>query len=144
MKYLKKLAINARIPTVKLANDLNVTTKTIKSCIKRMVDEKIVTSFSTIGDGTKIGYKNYKLEINLKDYDKKHEIIKYIQKNPNILVISETFGRGVDLDFGFALKDQTQLLDIINDLSSKFPETIKNFRYFSIIKYHKYNLIPFK
>jgi len=143
-EILRKLAVNARIPTVKLANDLNVTTATIKSRIKRLIDEKVVGNFGVSIDLLKIGYKIYNIEINLKDYDKKYEIIEYIHKNQNISEIDETFGRGVDLEFEFALKDVTQLQDIINDLSQRFPEAIKNFRYYHHEKIHKYNLIPFK
>jgi len=143
-KILRKLALNARIPTVELAHDLNVTTATIKNRIKRLIDEKIISNFSAFIDAPKAGYWLYKVEINLKDYEKKHEILDYIKKNQNINLITESFGRGVDLDFGFFLKNITQLHDIINDLSSKFPETIKNFRYFCTIKQHKYNLLPFK
>jgi len=143
-EILKKLAVNARITTVKLAHDLNVTTATVKSRIKRMIDEKIISNFSAFIDTTKIGAYFYKVEINLKDYEKKHEIIAYIKKNKNISLVTESFGRGVDLDFGFFLQNMTQLQDIINDLSSKFPETIKNFKYFCTVKQHKYNLMPFK
>jgi DNA-binding Lrp family transcriptional regulator len=143
-EILKKLAVNARIPTVQLAHDLNVRSATIKNRIKRLIDEKIISNFSAFVDSPKIGYWQYKIEINLKDYDKKHEIIAYIKKNKNIILITESFGRGVDLDFGFFLQNMTQLQDIINDLSSKFPETIKNFRYSCTIKQHKYNLMPFK
>jgi len=143
-EILRKLAVNARIPTVELAHDLNVTSATVKNRIKRLIDEKIISNFSTLIDTPKVGYWQYKVEINLKDYDKKHDILDYIKKNQNINLITESFGRGVDLDFGFVLKDITQLHDIINDLSSKFPETIKNYRYFCTIKQHKYNLMPFK
>ena len=141
---LQNLAVNARIPTVKLANDLNVTTATIKSRIKRLIDENVVGRFGVSLDVPKTGYREYNVEINLMDYEKKYEIIEYIRKYQNIVEIDESFGRGVDLDFEFALKDITQLQDIINDLSSKFPEAIKNFRYYSHVKVHKYNLIPFK
>ncbi len=143
-EILRKLAVNARIPTVELANDLNVTTTTVKNRIKRLIDKNVVHRFSVNIDESKIGYRLYVVEINLKDYDKKYDIIEYIKMNQNILNINESIGRGVDLDIGFALKNITQLLDIINDLSSKFPETIKNFRYYSRVKQHKYNLIPFK
>jgi DNA-binding Lrp family transcriptional regulator len=143
-EILKKLAVNARIPTVKLANELNVTTATVKSRIKRLIDEKVVEQFGISVDLTKIGYKLYNVEINLKDYDKKYEIIEYIRKNQNISGVEETFGRGVDLDFEFPLKDIKQLQDILNDLSSKFPETIKNFRYYHHVMVHKQNRIPFK
>lgn len=143
-EILKKLAVNARIPTVKLAHDLNVTTATVKNHIKRLIEEKIIMNFSAFIDTTKIGVNFYKVEINLKDYEKKHEILAYIKKNKNISLVTESFGRGVDLDFGFFLQNMTQLHDIINDLSSKFPDTIKNFRYFCTVKQHKYNLMPFK
>jgi len=143
-EILRKLAVNARIPTVKLANDLNVTTATVKSRIKRLIDEKVVGNFGVSIDLQKIGYKLYNVEINLKDYEKKYEIIEYIRKSQNISEVDETFGRGVDLDFEFPLKDIKQLQDILNDLSSKFPETIKNFRYYHHVKVHKNNRVPFK
>ncbi len=143
-EILRKLAVNARIPTVELAHDLNVTTATIKSRIKRLTDEKVVGNFGVSIDLSKIEYRLYNVEINLTDYDKKYEIIEYIRKNQYISEIDETFGRGVDLEFEFALKDITQLHDIINDLSSKFPEAIKNFRYYSHKKVHKHNFVPFK
>ena len=143
-EILRKLAVNARIPTVKMAHDLNVTTATIKSRIKRLTDENVIGDFGVSLDEPKIGYRIYNVEINLKDYEKKYEIIEYIRKNQYISEIDESFGRGVDLDFEFALKDITQLQDTINDLSSKFPEAIKNFRYFSHLQLHKYNKVPFK
>jgi Lrp/AsnC family transcriptional regulator for asnA, asnC and gidA len=143
-KILRILALNARIPTVNLAKDLNVTTTTVKNRIKRLVNEKLIGAFAVNIDISKAGYMDYEVEINLKDYDKKYEIIDYIRKNKNIIEINESFGREVDLDFRFALKDITELQDIINDLSSKFPEAIKNFRYFSWVKYLKYNKVPFK
>jgi DNA-binding Lrp family transcriptional regulator len=142
-EILKKLAVNARIPTVKLAHDLNVTIATVKNHIIRLIDEKIITNFSTFIDTTKYGVYFYKVEINLKDYEKKHEILAYIKKNKNISLVTESFGRGVDLDFGFFLQNMTQLQDIINDLSSKFPEVIKNFKYFRTVRQYKYNLMPF-
>jgi DNA-binding Lrp family transcriptional regulator len=143
-EILKKLAVNARIPTVKLAHDLNVTTTTIKNRIKSLINEKVIGKFGLSIDLSKIGYRLYNVEINLKDYDKKYEIIEYIHNNQNITEIDESFGRGVDLDFEFVLEDRTQLQDIINDLSSKFPDAIKNFRYYSHVKIHKHNYIPFK
>jgi Lrp/AsnC family transcriptional regulator for asnA, asnC and gidA len=143
-EILRKLAVNARIPTVNLANDLNVSTATIKNRIKRLIDEKVIGAFAVNIDVPKTGFIEYEIEINLKDYDKKYEIMKYIRKYQNIIEIAESFGRGVDLLIRFLLKDVTQLQDIINDLSSKFPETIKNFSYFNHIRLHKYNKVPFK
>jgi DNA-binding Lrp family transcriptional regulator len=143
MKYSKKLAVNAKVPTVQLANDLNVITVTIKNRIKRLIDENVIGRFGIIIDLSKTGYRHYNIEINLNDYDKKHEIIKYVRKYQNINEIFQSFGQGVDLNFSYTLKDIKELQDKINDLSSKFPDAIKNFRYFSWEKYLKYNKVPF-
>ena len=64
-EILRKLAVDARIPTLKLANDLNVTTATIKSRIKRLIDEKVIGNFGVSIDLSKIGYRLYNVEINL-------------------------------------------------------------------------------
>jgi len=142
-EILKKLAVNAKVPTVQLANDLNVTTATIKNRIKRLIDENVIGKFGIIIDNSKTGYRNYNVEINLNNYDKKHDIIKYVRKYQNIDGVFQSFGQGVDLNFSYTLKDNKELQEIINDLSSEFPDAIKNYRYFSWEKYLKYNKVPF-
>lgn len=143
LKILRKLAGNARIPTTQLANELKTTVTTVNNRIKSMADKNLFRKFWVNIDWTKIGYRQYDIEINLKDYSKKNEIINYIKNNQHILFIMHSIGRGVDLDFEFILRDITHLHDIITDLSEKFPESIKNFKYFSTDKIHKWNHIPF-
>jgi DNA-binding Lrp family transcriptional regulator len=143
LNILRKLAKNARIPTAQLANELNTTVTTVNKRIKRLEEKHLFMKFWANIDWTKIGYRQYDIEINLKDYSKKNDIINYIRKNQHILFIMHSVGRGVDLDFEFILRDITHLQDIITDLSDKFPESIKNFRYFSTEKVHKWNHITF-
>jgi len=143
LSILRKIAANARIPTAQLANELNTTVTTVNKRIKRMADKNLFLKFWANIDWTKIGYRDYDIEINLKDYSKKNEIINYIRNNQHVFFIMHSIGRNVDLDFEFILNDITHLQDIITDLSEKFPESIQNFRYFSIEKVHKWNHIPF-
>lgn len=143
LNILQKLAENARIPTAQLSNEVNTTVTTVNKRIRQLVEKNLFMKFWANIDWTKIGYRQYDIEINLKDYGKKNEIINYIKNNQHILFIMHSIGRGVDLDFEFILRDITHLQDIITDLSEKFPESIKNFRYFSTDKIHKWNHIPF-
>lgn len=143
LNILRKLGANARIPTAQLANDLNTTVTTVNNRIKRLEEKSLFRKYWANIDWMKIDYGQYDIEINLKDYSKKNEIINYIRKNQYIYFIMHSIGRGVDLDFEFILRDITHLQDIITDLSEKFPESIKNFRYFSTDKIHKWNHIPF-
>jgi len=66
------------------------------------------------------------------------KIIDYIEENPNLIHRIASLGYA-DLELTFALNNANQLHDIIGDLSLKFPDAIKNYKYFSIIKTHKYS-----
>jgi len=143
LNILRKLGKNARIPTAQLAKELNTTVTTVHNRIKRLEEKNLFMKFWTNIEWTKIGYRQFDIEINLKDYGKKNEIINYIRNNQHVLFIMHSIGRGVDLDFEFILRDITHLQEIITDLSDKFPESIKNFRYFSTDKIYKWNHFPF-
>jgi hypothetical protein len=48
----------------------------------------------------------------------------------------------VDLELLFILKSANQLYKIMEDLSIKFPNTIKNYISFSATKTHKWSWMP--
>jgi len=144
MNILRLLAGNARIPIVQLADELDVTINTVKNRLKILKDKNVFWKFTALIDWSKIGYRQYDVEINLKDYNKIYDIINYIRNNQHILFIMHSIGREVDLDFEFVLRDITHLQSIITDLSARFPESIKNFKYFSTLKIHKWSHIPFR
>ena len=57
---------------------------------------------------------------------------------PRRLAINQEFTP----EFGFFLKSVDQLHNIIEDLSIRVPNTIKNYKYFSGLKTHKWNYLP--
>lgn len=142
MKILKILATNARMPTIEIAKTVKTTVTTVKNRIKKYMNAGIILKFSAHIDWMKIGYRPFLIEISLKNYVQKYEIMEHIRKNPNIFFIMQTLGRNVDLEFEFILRNVTELHQIIKDLSSRFPESIKNYKYFSTLKIHKWNHIP--
>ncbi len=142
IKILQILDSNGRIATVDIANKLNSTVTTIRSRIKKLIDGKIIRNFSILIDWTKIGYQSYIVEINLKNYNKKYEIMNYARQNPNLWFIMGSIGHNIDLEFEFVLDNINQLHEIIKDLSAKFPDSIKNFQYFIMKKIHKWGGMP--
>lgn len=142
IKILQILDSNGRTPTVDIAKELNSTAPTIRSRIKKLIDGQIIRNFSLLIDWGKIGYQSYIIEINLKNYNKKYEIMDYVRHNPNLWFIMGSIGHNIDLEFEFVLDNITQLHDIIKNLSSKFPESIKNFQYFTMKRIHKWGGMP--
>ena len=78
----------------------------------------------------------YKIDIVFKNPEKRQKIIEYIENNPNLLHQMTSFGQA-DLELSFVLNNVNELHQIMGDLSSKFPETIQNYKYHSVTKTHK-------
>lgn len=137
LEILKLLASNARIPTLEIAKILKSNVTTIYSRINRLVKSKVILGFTVEVDLDKIGYQGWKVDFYLSEYTKINQIIKYVEKNPLLLCVDYTIGYA-DLELEFNVKNIKQLNEIIEDLHSKFPKTIRNYSYFRVIKFYKW------
>jgi len=141
-KILDLLAPNSRITTLEIAQKLDSTVNTIHSRIKTLMKTGVIQRYSINIDYPKIGFQWFKADIVLKAPEKMQKITEYIQNNPNLLFRVVSLGY-VDLELTFILNNANQLHKIIEDLSSKFPDAIKNYKYFSVTKTHKYEGVDF-
>ena len=140
-QILKILAYDSRIPTIDIAKKLNLTTNTVRNRIKRLIDLGVILKFHITINWELIGYKWFKVDIYLKDYNKIHQIIKYLEANPYLGYIDKTLGYA-DLELELIVKNVDQLKQIIEDISIKFPKMIRSYIYFSVAKSHKWVDIP--
>lgn len=138
---LKLLSVNARMSSIEIAEKLNSNTKTVTTRIKRLRNLNVIHGYRIILDHFKLDYYFYKANIQLSDYTKRASIINYVLKNPKLYMIDESAGY-VDLELNFLLKDTIHFHQIIEDLKIKFPNSIKDFNYFYVEKFHKYQHIP--
>ena len=136
-RILKLLALNSRIPTIDIAKKLNLTAETISKRIKRLIDKGIILKFHITIDWELVGYKWFKVDLYLKDYNKIHQIVKYLETNPHLSYIDITFGYA-DLELEMIVNNVDQLKQIIEDISIKFPNIIRNYIYFRVVKSHKW------
>jgi len=141
-KILELLAPNARIPTRELADTLHVAVNTINARIKRLMKTRVITRFTLTIDWPTIGYQWFKADIVLKDPEKMHKLVEYIQQNPYLLYQVASLGY-IDLELTFILNNENQLYRIMEDLSSQFPDAIKNYKSYSITKTHKFYGVDF-
>jgi Lrp/AsnC family transcriptional regulator for asnA, asnC and gidA len=140
-QILKLLHYNARMPTIEIAKNLNSTAVTINNRISKMEKSGVILGFRTLIDYSKIGYQYYKVDIVLKDPKKSEKIVEYVENNPNLVGRIVSLGY-VDLEFVFFLQSANQLHELMNDLSSKFPDVIKSYIHFTITNTHKYQYLP--
>ncbi len=140
-QILQLLARNSRIPTIDIAKELNLTTTTISKRIKRLIERGVILKFHITINWEIIGYKWFKVDLYLKDYNKIHQIIKYLETNPHLSYIDKSFGYA-DLELELIVKNVDQFKQIIEEISIKFPKMIRSYMYFSVAKSHKWVEMP--
>ena len=136
-KILQILSLNARAKILEIAHKLNTSTATVNKRIKNLMESGVIDRFHITLNCDIIGYRWFKVDLYLREYEKIHELTKYVEQNPHLAYIDITIGYA-DLELEFIVKNQQQLHEIINDLQSKFPKLIRKILYFSIIKSHKW------
>ena len=150
-KILSELAKDSRIPTKNIANNINSTITKVNYRIKKMEDKLFPPSYRKTGfniytinvDWFKIGYRWFHLQISMRDYSKKYLIINYLRKNPYLIRSFKFLNLDMDLHFTFLLHNMEQLRNIIEDITTKFPDSINDYHFYSTFKIHKHTfLVP--
>lgn len=140
-QILDLLSTNARISLIEVANQLRTSSEVILYRIKKLIKLGVIQRFSINIDFSKLGYFLYKVDIVLKDHKKLNHIVKYIEKNPRFFCRDITIGY-LDLELEFILNNTNQLHEIMEDISIKFPKTIRTYTYFCVETTHKNRYIP--
>jgi len=140
-QILKSLSENARISSVELGNKLNLSAMTISNRIKKLKDSNIIKGFRVNIDFSKLGYKYYKVDINIRKFNSRNKIISYVELNPYLVYLDETAGSS-DLELSFIVKNENHFHEIMKDVIKKFPDTILNYQYYYVNKSHKLLFLP--
>lgn len=138
---LERLSLNARKPIVEIAKDLKMTSLTISNRIKKLEKLKIITGYRINIDYLKLGLQLFNVHFTLRNYDKIHQIISYVKRNPSLISVSEVIDH-CDLNLNYHIKNFNQLHVIIKDIYNRFPNDIKNHMTFSYPEIYKQNYNP--
>ena len=136
-KIIDMLTFNSRMPIIDIATKLKTSTNIISYRIQKLQELGVILGFKVLIDLDKLGYKWYKADFFLKDYSNAQRIINYLEEKPYLIVIDKTIGYA-DLELEFYLKNTNELLSVYEEISTKFPDTIKDFSYFRLVKAYKY------
>jgi len=140
-KILEILAKDARIPTVEIAKRLKTTVDTINNRIKKLIKLDVIQGFRVSINYSKLGYRFFKVNINLSKYENRGRIISYIKQDPHLIMIDKSIGY-YDLELDLWVKGIAQFHQIMDRLTLEFPESIKNYNYVHDPILHKMLYIP--
>jgi len=138
---LNELALNARVSFIELADKFDCSSQTINYRLKRLKKEGLIQAFRVAVNQSLLGFKIYKVDIFLKNHRQRINIVQYIKQNPYLIYISTSTGL-CDLEFEFVIKNQKQLIDIIEDINLKYPNSIKNYSIYGDFIDYKETFLP--
>lgn len=121
---LKVIAAEARIPTIDIANRLNVTSDTVRARLKKLIDKKVIQGFRAALDLRKLGYLWYKIRLDLEDVSKIPNILRYAHNHPNIVYAYEVIG-GYDVELELEVESYEKFKEILNEIRDRFSKEIR-------------------
>jgi Lrp/AsnC family transcriptional regulator for asnA, asnC and gidA len=141
LKILRIIANNARIPIIEIAEKLHTTLTIVNYRIKKMVKNRIIEGFRPKIGLSKIGYYWYKIEFSLSNISKKQEILDYCAQHPNIVYAYESTGQP-DLEIELEVENYEKFREVLNDLRTKFKDSIESYQHLLWFKEHKILFFP--
>lgn len=125
-KILFELDKNCRIPSTQISKKVGKSRQAVDYRINNLLEKGIITKFQTSINPHKIGYKTYKIYINLKNIpEEKEKLLKYLRKSGKVYWMGECSGSW-DLIFAVFTKSDLEFFEFKNFLFSKFSRIIVN------------------
>ncbi len=142
-EIIKLLIDNARITNVEIAKKTGLNIKTVISKIKKLENNHIISSYKIFFNYEQIGYKYYKLFIQINKMDPKeyNAFLAYCKNNRNIIYLVENVGSW-ELEPEIEIDTEDKFYAIVAELKQKFPNLIKKINIVRIIKDHKHIFVP--
>jgi DNA-binding Lrp family transcriptional regulator len=131
---LNILSSNARVPLYKIAKVTGITSGAVKYNINQLIEKKIILAFRTVFNmEEKLGYTNYKLDINLHSIKNKEKIEQYLLNNINVTNLSRNVG-WADIEMKAYVKKPDELYAIIDGLRDEFSDDFQDYDFFAFPK----------
>ncbi len=140
-KILNLLSKNARTSLVDLAHKTNTSVVTARARLKRLIKKRVIVGFRTILNYKKLGYLYYKVDLWFADTKQKKEIMNTILAHPNVIYTEKTLVTS-DFEFDLEVESFSQFIEIMDEFERKFPNGIKRYEYYTLIKNYKVNYLP--
>lgn len=143
-KILKKLSENARISSVELTKDIDLSPDAIIKRIKNLKQKGIIQGSRVMLNKKLVKIHEFKLLIKLKNYNEEthKKFIAFSKLNKYIVAYIKCIGSW-NLELDIELPDLNQLHELLTRIKTEFSNSIKTIETLMLHEEHKYNFYPF-
>jgi DNA-binding Lrp family transcriptional regulator len=132
---------NARVSLVEVAKQLNVSVVTAREHLRRLIQEQVIVGFRPKFDLQLLGRQYYKVDIFLNKFEKMSEIRGHMLSHPEVTYAERSLLTS-DIEFDIETKNFDSFISIMDSFKQKFPEDIRDYSYYSLIKNYKMRFAP--
>ena len=140
-KLINEIAVNARIPLIELAEKLKCSSQAVNYRIKNLQKNGVIMAFRVNIDLSKFNLQHYKLEIYLRNHKQRNAICNYVKEKHYCDTLNVAVG-WCDLEFEIIVENVDKLGQIMEEINSKFPQSIKKQTFWIFEKIHKERWLP--
>lgn len=140
-RLLSLLSNNSRMPIIELSRKLSLSVATVRHRMKSLNGRKVIIAFRTAFNLAALGREYYKVDLWFTKFDKADEIASFILSNPDVTYTEKTLVGG-DLEFDVEVENFSKFTELMDSFKAKFPEDIRNYSYYSLVKNCKTSYVP--
>ena len=141
-QILDELALNARIPLLDLAKKLHCSSQTVSYRIKNLIQKDIIQAFRISINPEKLGLQGCAVDLYLKNQTMRNQILEHIKQKPiiyDIMIMNIGWG---DLSFQLYINNINELTQLMEEIETKFPDSIRRYEYWMNQNVHKERWLP--
>jgi Lrp/AsnC family transcriptional regulator, leucine-responsive regulatory protein len=140
-RLLDLLALNARMPLIELAEKLDCSSQSVSYRLNNLIKTNVIQGFRVRADILKLDLKDFKVDIFLKENRFKKPIVEYLEKQPYIECLNVAVG-WASIEPEIVVPNMDRLTEILENLDTKFPNTIRKQSFWSSCIIHKARWLP--
>jgi len=141
---LKSLSQNSRKNIVDISEEIKSTVDVVKYRIKKMISDRIISSFTVQLDLEKMGYEYYSIFFSMHNLNEIliKNILDFAINHPGILFVVQLIGN-YDIQLEIEVKNYQELEQILKKFRFQFSKNIRDFEILRVNKEFKYDFFPF-
>ena len=133
------LSNNSRISSIEIYKKTGINPRTIINRINKLENEGIIQNYRVDIDIEKLGYKYYKINLKVEDYENIKNLVAFCEFNKNVVFVDYTIGE-YDFEMDIEIDNVEALHKIINEI--KYLVSVRSCEIMQFRKYYKITSVP--
>ncbi|HLC91063.1 MAG TPA: Lrp/AsnC family transcriptional regulator [Candidatus Nanoarchaeia archaeon] len=140
-QIIQLYAIDVRKPLTKIAQQLKVSSETVRKRIIRLEKENIIVGYKINPNLQKMGYQGYRVDFLLNSMKRNKELFEYLKQHKYFYQINKSIG-GADFETEIVVRDLSHLLEVLEEVVKRFSDVIKGYEYFGYTEFPTLSIVP--